>query len=271
MIDLKGVDLIKTLTMNSEGGYNRDLQEFLNVQVVQMLSGNDPRLLRSDPVFKQLFDLNKTIDPNNLILKNVLQGLWWTEKDADSVIQLLKKEYENKTEEEINAMIQKDREELTKIPSEKYETIRDEKRVLDAYGKYYYAVLEPGSYNEFLKMANEKGIEKAIEFVKSHPNFNEEEMNKMYKDRGVSKEEAERIEAISSAVNAGLLTLNEGRQRLDENPFILDCGKDFLSISQGKIMLFKDSTLTIPNMGTVLDAEGKQEVKAEGENNGENI
>ncbi len=194
MIDLKGVDLIKTLTMNSEGGYNRDLQEFLNVQVVQMLSGNDPRLLRSDPVFKQLFDLNKTIDPNNLILKNVLQGLWWTEKDADSVIQLLKKEYENKTEEEINAMIQKDREELTKIPSEKYETIRDEKRVLDAYGKYYYAVLEPGSYNEFLKMANEKGIEKAIEFVKSHPNFNEEEMNKMYKDRGVSKEEAERIE-----------------------------------------------------------------------------
>lgn len=83
--------------------------------------------------------------------------------------------------------------------------------------------------------------------------------------------EAERIEAISSAVNAGLLTLNEGRQRLDENPFILDSGKDFLSISQGKIMLFKDSTLTIPNMGTVLDAEGKQEVKAEGENNGEGI
>lgn len=182
--------------MNSEGGYNRDLQEFLNVQVVQMLSGNDPRLLRSDPVFKQLFDLNKTIDPNNLILKNILQGLWWTEDDADSVIQLLKKEYENKTEEEINAMIQKDREELAKIPSEKYETIRDEKRVLDAYGKYYYAVLEPenGSYNEFLKIAREKGIEKAIEFVKSHPNFNEEEMNKMYKDRGVSVEEAKQIE-----------------------------------------------------------------------------
>lgn len=83
--------------------------------------------------------------------------------------------------------------------------------------------------------------------------------------------EVERIEAISSAVNAGLLTLNEARQRLDENPFILDSGKDFLSISQGKIMLFKDSTLTIPNMGTVLDAEGKQEVKAEGESNGEDI
>lgn len=83
--------------------------------------------------------------------------------------------------------------------------------------------------------------------------------------------EVERIEAISSAVNAGLLTLNEARQRLDENPFILDSGKDFLSVSQGKIMLFKDSTLTIPNMGTVLDAEGKQEVKTEGENNGEDI
>lgn len=84
--------------------FNRDLQEFLNVQVVQMLSGNDPRLLRSDPVFKQLVDLNKTIDPNNLILKNILQGLWWTEKDANDVVELLRKEYENKTEEEMNKM-----------------------------------------------------------------------------------------------------------------------------------------------------------------------
>lgn len=69
-----------------------------------MMTGNDPRLLRSDPVFKELFDLNKTIDPDNLILKNVLQGLYWTEKDANRVIELLKKEYENKTEEELNKM-----------------------------------------------------------------------------------------------------------------------------------------------------------------------
>lgn len=188
--------MIRTLTMNSKGGYNGDLQEFFNVQVVQMITGNDPRLLRSDPVFKELFDLNKTIDPDNLILKNVLQGLHWTEKDAKRVIELLKKEYENKTEEEINAMIQKDREELAQIPSEKYEQIRDEKRLMDAYGKYYYAVLEPGkgSYLDIMDMVREKGLDKMIEFVKSHPKFNEEELNKMYYDRGISLEEAKRIE-----------------------------------------------------------------------------
>lgn len=161
-----------------------------------MMTGNDPRLLRSDPVFKELFDLNKTIDPDNLILKNVLQGLWWSEKDAKRVIELLKKEYENKTEEEINAMIQKDREELAQIPSEKYEQIRDEKRLMDAYGKYYYAVLEPdkGSYLAIADMVREKGLDKMIEFVKSHPKFNEEELNKMYYDRGISLEEAEKVE-----------------------------------------------------------------------------
>lgn len=197
IIDLKGVDLIRTLTMNSKGGYNGDLQEFFNVQVVQMITGNDPRLLRSDPVFKQIFDLNKTIDPDNLILKNVLQGLWWSENDADRVIELLKKEYENKTEEEINAMIQKDREELAQIPSEKYEQIRDEKRLLDAYGKYYYAVLEPGgkgSYLDIMDIVREKGLDKMIEFVKSHPKYNEEELNKMYYDRGISPEEAKEVE-----------------------------------------------------------------------------
>lgn len=161
-----------------------------------MITGNDPRLLRSDPVFKELFDLNKTIDPDNLILKNVLRGLWWSENDADRVIELLKKEYENKTEEEINAMMQKDREELAQIPSEKYEQIRDEKRLMDAYGKYYYAVLEPdkGSYLAIADMVREKGLDKMIEFVKSHPKFNEEELNKMYYDRGISLEEAERVE-----------------------------------------------------------------------------
>ncbi|MDY6216851.1 hypothetical protein [Actinobacillus porcinus] len=158
-----------------------------------MMTGNDPRLLRSDPVFKQLFDLNKTIDPNNLILKNVLQGLHWTEKDANRVIELLKKEYENKTEEEIYAMMKKDREELAQIPSEKYEQIRAEKRLIDVYAKYYYAVLEPdkGSYLAIVDMVREKGLDKMIEFVKSHPKFNEEELNKMYYDRGISLEEAE--------------------------------------------------------------------------------
>lgn len=38
------------------------------------------------------------------------------------------------------------------------------------------------------------------------------------------------------------------------------------------IMLFQDSKLTVPNMGVVLDAEGKQHIKPKGEgNNGENI
>lgn len=161
-----------------------------------MLSGNDPRLLRSDPVFKQLLDLNKTVDPNNLILKNVLQGLHWTEKDANRVIELLKKEYENKTEEEIYAMMQKDREELAQIPSEKYEQIRAEKRLIDVYAKYYYAVLEPdkGSYLAIADMVREKGLDEMIEFVKSHPKYNEEELNKMYYDRGISPEDAKRIE-----------------------------------------------------------------------------
>lgn len=160
-----------------------------------MLSGNDPRLLRSDPVFKQLFDLNKTVDPNNLILKNILQGLHWTEKDANRVIELLKKEYENKTEEEIYTMMKKDREELAQIPSEKYEQIRAEKRLIDVYAKYYYAVLEPdkGSYLAIADMVREKGLDKMIEFVKSHPKFNEEELNKMYYDRGILPEEAERV------------------------------------------------------------------------------
>lgn len=82
-------------------------------------------------------------------------------------------------------------------------------------------------------------------------------------------DEVTRVQAISLAVKAGILTINEGRQRLDENPFILDSGKDFLSISQGNIMLFKDSTLTVTNMGISLDAEGKSEIK--GDTNGEDL
>ena len=77
--------------------------------------------------------------------------------------------------------------------------------------------------------------------------------------------ERERIEAISIAVKSGLLTVNEARLRLNENPFILDSRKDFLSMSQGNIFLFADSTLTVPNMGISLDAEGKLEAKPQGE------
>lgn len=82
-------------------------------------------------------------------------------------------------------------------------------------------------------------------------------------------DEKTRVEAIALAVKSGLLTINEARHRLDENPFILDSGKDFLSITQGNIMLFKDSTLTVPNMGISLDAEGSNEIK--GEINGTDI
>lgn len=67
--------------------------------------------------------------------------------------------------------------------------------------------------------------------------------------------EKERIESIALAVDKGLLTINEARLRLDENPFLLDSEEEFLSISQGKIMLMKDSRLVIPNMGSAINIE----------------
>ena len=83
-------------------------------------------------------------------------------------------------------------------------------------------------------------------------------------------DEKTRIEAIALAVDKGLLTVNEARLRLDENPFLLDTQEEFLSLSQGKIMLLKDGKVVIPNMGTSLNIDDEA-VKPEGEENGENI
>ncbi|WP_291650947.1 phage portal protein [Clostridium sp.] len=89
----------------------------------------------------------------------------------------------------------------------------------------------------------------------------EKSKNMMFKfdcemvDRATEKE---RIESIALAVDKGLLTINEARLRLDENAFLLDSEEEFLSISQGKIMLMKDSRLVIPNMASAINIENGQ-------------
>ena len=86
-------------------------------------------------------------------------------------------------------------------------------------------------------------------------------------------DEKTRIESIALAVDKGLLTINEGRLRLDENPFILNNKEEFLNLSQGKVMLFPDGNIIIPNMGTAINADGQTiaAVPGEGENNGKAI
>lgn len=201
LMNFQGEHFIRTITVNSEGVYNGNVQEFFNLQIHKLMTG-DPRMLRSDPTFKELFDLNKTIDPDNLILKNIMKGLWWTDKDADRVIELLKKEYENKTPEEIEKMIAQDREELSKI---NYKDLLEEKRLLESYIEYYYNKLEPekGSYKEITEMAHEKGATAAIEYIRSHPNFVESEARKYFKlsaekmmevEKRVEKQEQEIVE-----------------------------------------------------------------------------
>lgn len=65
--------------------------------------------------------------------------------------------------------------------------------------------------------------------------------------------EKERVESIVTAVKGGLLTINEARLRLDENPFLLDSKEEFLSLSMGNIMLKQNGTVVLPNMGTSID------------------
>lgn len=67
--------------------------------------------------------------------------------------------------------------------------------------------------------------------------------------------EKERVEAVSLAVSQGILTINEARSRLDEEPFLLDSNEEFLNLSQGVIMLKKDSKLIVPNMSTAMDID----------------
>ena len=74
----------------------------------------------------------------------------------------------------------------------------------------------------------------------------------------VRVDEKTRVEGLSLAVSSGLLTINEARAKLNENSFILDSGDDFLSVSMGKIMLKKDGTVVLPNMGTAMSLDNLQ-------------
>lgn len=80
--------------------------------------------------------------------------------------------------------------------------------------------------------------------------------------------EKERVEAVSMAVKSGLLTINEARQRLNENPFFTENG-DFLLFSQGDVQGYKDK-IVVPNSSSIISLnDGK--VTKEGEKNGEDI
>ena len=83
-------------------------------------------------------------------------------------------------------------------------------------------------------------------------------------------DEKTRIESISLGLDKGIYTINEARQKLDMANFMLDSQEEFLSISQGKIMLLKDGKVVVPNMGTSLNIDDET-VELKGEENGENI
>lgn len=83
-------------------------------------------------------------------------------------------------------------------------------------------------------------------------------------------DEKTRIESISLGLDKGIYTINEARQNLHMANFMLDSQEEFLSISQGKIMLLKDGKVVVPNMGTSLNIDDET-VELKGEENGENI
>lgn len=65
----------------------------------------------------------------------------------------------------------------------------------------------------------------------------------------------ERYQALSTGINAGILSLNEARAK-ENLPLIAD---DFLKLSLGSVMYQpNDRVYFIPNMGTVFDAKNKQ-------------
>lgn len=83
-------------------------------------------------------------------------------------------------------------------------------------------------------------------------------------------DEKTRIESISLALDKGIYSINEARERLDMAPFVLDSEKEFLNISQGKVMLMQDGKVVIPNIGTSLNIE-ENTTNLEGEENGTDI
>lgn len=86
----------------------------------------------------------------------------------------------------------------------------------------------------------------------------------------VRVDEKTRVESLSLAVSNGLLTINEARAKLNENSFILDSGDDFLSVSMGKIMLKKDGTVVLPNIGSAISLDNVPTVQENTQDTKEN-
>lgn len=72
--------------------------------------------------------------------------------------------------------------------------------------------------------------------------------------------EKTRMETIILGLNSGIYTINEARERLDMEPFILDSNDAFLSLSMGKIMLKQNGTVVMPNIGTKINMDGDNEI-----------
>ena len=72
------------------------------------------------------------------------------------------------------------------------------------------------------------------------------------------------------ALNAGLLTINEARSRMNGNAFIMDSEEEFLALSIGKALLKKNGTMVLPNMSTAIsmDMPVQENIKTEDEING---
>ncbi|UZT06635.1 hypothetical protein ONV75_01715 [Clostridium sp. LQ25] len=67
------------------------------------------------------------------------------------------------------------------------------------------------------------------------------------------------------AVKSGLITIGEGRRRLNENSFFINDDDDFLLLSQGYIHAYKDRIIC-PNSSSIINLNDEQVTK-KGENN----
>ena len=86
----------------------------------------------------------------------------------------------------------------------------------------------------------------------------EKEKNKYFfkinTDSVLQTTQAERYEALSTGLSAGILTLNEARVKENLSPFDVD----FTRFSLGAVLYSpNDSTLFVPNMATSFDAKTK--------------
>lgn len=84
-------------------------------------------------------------------------------------------------------------------------------------------------------------------------------------------DEKTRIESISLALDKGIYSINEARERLDMAPFILDNNDEFLSLSMGKVLLMKDGKVIMPNMNAAMNIDDENQIVEGEESNGEDI